>query len=91
MALTTYKVVHVGLPEPGAHNLPRSSPAVVPLPHVVRGSLRLLLLSPQEKEERPAHPKEEEDASMQHVESGWTLLCEGRGTLTLRNPLALRI
>ena len=45
MALTTYKVVHVGLPEPGeAHNLPRSSPAVVPLPHLVRGSPRLLLL-----------------------------------------------
>ena len=33
-----------------------------------------LLLSPQEEEERPAHPKEEEDASMQHVESGWTLV-----------------
>ena len=28
----------------------------------------------REEEETPAHPKEEEDASMQHVESGWTLV-----------------
>ena len=30
--------------------------------------------SSQEEEETPAHPKEEEDASMQHVGSGWSLV-----------------
>ena len=34
--------------------------------------------SSQEEEEIPAHPKEEEDASMQHVESGWTLVSDRR-------------
>ena len=48
----------------------------------MRGSVRFLCLLAldlypfffQEEEETPAHPKEEEDASMQHVESGWTLM-----------------
>ena len=35
-------------------------------------------ISSQEEEEIPAHPKEEEDASMQHVESGWTLVSDRR-------------
>ena len=43
-----------------------------------RGRNRTGDTSAQKEEEKPAHPKEEEDASVQHVESGWTLVSDRR-------------